>query len=527
VASSQIGLEVDGDHVTLVEVSDGLAVSARSVAHPSMDSAISLALAGYKHHRSDPAVRVVLASPGINLRRIDVTASMLQRRVFEDAAFTAMPVPRETNTTAGIFFDPAALLNDLITPGVAVIAPTNQVDRVYEALGRRDSELVAPPCVFSGLDGVWVGLRHRTADVTLVVAGRPVAYRQLRSGGLDTVNSSLGDNGSLRLQSTLNRSGMADQIAGAELNRYLLNVAAELRQTVDYWQRSGESVPGVIYAYGAGATAPGLVTALADQRLEVGMHPEVERRLVYLPAAERAGAVSAFLAAVSAGADMPQVAFVNPYAIAHEQENRRRDRRARKYLSAFVAAGFIGIVSGIPYIAARLDLRDAKASFAVAQTEFDATATAFTKLTDTENRVSLTETFRTSQPSWSAALSVTYSTMPVGSRIRDLNASLVDGEIQVRTSADLPGGSYADLTRWLEKLRGTANVSAAWAGSFSNRDGRAVFDLTFTIPAKDVISSVANGTDTGNGQGAQPEATDSMTPAMSTTQLADVQGETR
>jgi hypothetical protein len=484
VASSQIGLEIDGDRVTLVEVTGGVAVSSRTVTHPNVASALALALAGYKIKRTDPAIRLVLSCQGVNLRRIDVTASMLERRAFEDAAFTAMPVPRETNSVAGIFFDPQSLTGDLLTPGIAVIAPSQQVEKVYEALGRRESEVVAPPCVLSGLDGVWLGLRHRTADVTLVANGRPVAYRQLRSGGLDAISGALGDDGAgtQRLYASLNRTGMVDQIAEAEIARYLQNVAVELRQTVDYWARSGEDVSGPVAVYGPGANASGIAAAMAEQRFEVGMHPEIERRLVYLPAAERGAAVAGFLAAVTAGTDMPQAAFVNPYAIAHEEDNRRRDRRARRVLAGVVAAGFIGLVAGIPYVGARLDLNDAKADLASATVEFEGASAAYQKLADTEDRLGYIDAFRAAEPAWPSALSVTFSTMPVGAKIRELNTTLIAGELRVRASAELPGGSYADLTKWLEKLRATANVSAAWSESFSNREGRAIFDVTFTIP---------------------------------------------
>lgn len=493
MSSTQIGLEIDGDRVTLVEVSGGVAVSSRTVSHPNIASALTLALAGYKSKRTDPAVRLVLAVPSVNLRRIDVTAAMLERRAFEDAAFTAMPVPRETNAVSGIFFDPQGIAGDLVTGGIAVIAPSAQVDKVYEALGHRESELVAPPSVLSGLDGVWVGLRHRTADVTLVSNGRPIAYRQLRSGGLDSVAAVLGEDGSgtQRLYAALDRRGLVDQIAEAEISRYLQNVAVELRQTVDFWARSGEQVGDVVSVYGPGANAAGVVNAMADQRFEIGMHPEVERRLVYLPAVDRANAVGAFLAAVSAGTDMPQVAFVNPYAIAYEEENRRRDRRARRVLGAVLAAGFIGLVAGIPYVGARLDLNDAKNDMTIARNEFDGAATSYQKLADTETRVDIVTEFRRNEPAWPSALSVTFSTMPVGSKIRDLNASLVDGEIRVRASAELANGSYADLTKWLEKLRATSNVSAAWSESFSNRDGRAVFDVTFTIPPTNAVAGEA------------------------------------
>ena len=510
MATTLLGLDIDGERVTLVEVSGGLAVSTRTVSHQDLESAIELALAGYKQKRTDLPIRVVLGSPGVNMRRIDVTAALLSRAAFEDVAFSALPVPRETNSSAGMFFQPSELQGDIVSAGIAVIAPSIHVDKTYKSLGRRNTELVAPPTIFSGLDGIWLGIRHRTADITLVADGRPVAYRQLRTGGLDAVASALGDGaaGYGRLNSALYQSGVTDHIAEAELSRYLNALAAEFRQTCDYWARSGESVPTTVAPYGAGATSIGLEKVLNDQGFAVGMHPEVERRLIYLPAAERLSAVSGFLAAVTSGSDMPQVAFVNPHAIVLAEETSRRDRRARRVLSAAVGAGVIALVGGIPYLSSQLNLRDARADLISAQSDFSQSSAGYIKLQDTKNRLSASESVLSIQPTWSGALSVTFATMPLRAEIRDLSAVVIDGQIRVRTTAELNGGSYADLSNWLMKLRSTANITAAWSESFSNRDGKAVFEVSFNLAKPEAIAET-NSETTNSGEAGISDGADS------------------
>jgi hypothetical protein len=190
-------------------------------------------------------------------------------------------------------------------------------------------------------------------------------------------------------------------------------------------------------------------------------------------------------------------------------------------LAAVIAAGFIGLVSGIPYVGARLDLNDANTDLATARVEFESASAAFEKLSDTELRLEYVEAFRSTEPAWPSALSVTFSTMPVGSKIRELNATLIEGELRVRASAELTGGSYSDLTKWLDKLRATANVSAAWSESFSNREGRAIFDVTFTIPPVTAVegetsaevpeSGTPNETTSSAGSTDQPMADQSTT----------------
>lgn len=491
MASTQLGLEIDGDHVTLVEVSGGLAVASRTVTHPELSTAISLALQGYQQNKIEGSIRVVLAAPGINLRRIDVTSAMLSRAGFEDVVFTALPVPRETNSASGVFFQPDEISGDIVTPGIALIAASSQVDKTYQAFGRRSSEVVAPPTIFSGLDGIWLGMRHRTADVTLVSNGRPIAYRQLRCGGLDSVAAALGDGkqGQSRLMAALYQSGAADPIADAELTRYLSSLSLEIRQTCDFWVRSNESVPSLINAYGAGAGSSGLFRALSEQGFETGMHPEVEKRLIYLPAADRPAAVAGFLAAVTSGLDMPQVAFVNPYAIKFAEENSRRDRRARRLLTGAIGIGIVSLIGGIPYVSSQLALREARADLTSAQEQFASAAPGYNKLQDTKIRVAAAEQIRSGQPDWSESLSITFATMPNNAELRDLTASLVNSNLQIAVTVELPNGKYEDLTRWLDKLRATPNVSAAWSESFSDRDSGAVFEVSFTILRETPIQS--------------------------------------
>jgi len=131
-----IGLEIDGDTVTLVEVKDGYAQFVRVLSTDSLSNSIKLALAGYKLNRNERAVRVVFSSPGTNFRVIDITAALKDRKNFEDAVFTAMPVSRESNATSGIFFTPDDMVGNIVSKGIAMIAPANQVEEAYKALGK-------------------------------------------------------------------------------------------------------------------------------------------------------------------------------------------------------------------------------------------------------------------------------------------------------------------------------------------------------------------------------------------------------
>lgn len=495
MAQTTLGIEIDRDRITVVECVGDMAVSMRTVSLDERSEAVDLALAGLKIKKTDPAIRVSLASTSMVARRIDVTAAMLKRSVFEDAVYTALPVDRETTCTAGMFFQSELLASnvDQLTPGVGAVAPRAEVDAAYRSMGDRRSEVVPSPFVFEGRDGLWLGLRYSVSDLTLVVNGHVIAYRQLRAGGLDTISGLLVDpsdpeSGNIRLENALHRTGASDPVAESELDRWLRTVSLEVRQTTDFWTRSGEEVPSAITAYGTGSASVGLNGVLTDSGFTPEFPEELSRLMSFLTPADRPIALGAYLAAQTTGFAMPQAAFVDPGAAAAEQNVVRRNRRALQVGgAAIVLISFLGMLV-VPTASAWLTKSNTQNQLTDARAEFAKVATVWEQISTIDSRRDAALSAISGEIDYATAIRAVVGTQPAGYTLSQVAvAKNESGEIVAVVSANKSGGSYRDLTRWLTTLRSRTDVVQAWSSAFSDREGMTSFQMTIRFSSEELI----------------------------------------
>jgi len=489
MSKEQIGIEIDGDSVTLIEVVDGYAQFVRVLTTESLSNSIKLALSGYKTKNMDKPIRVVLSCPGTNFRGIDVTSQLFDRSNFEDAVFSAMPVSREGNATSGIFFTPGEMIGTTVSKGIALIAPAKQVSEVYNALGKVKAEVVSPPAIFTGLDGVWLSIKNQTADVTLVYEGRPAAFRQLRTGGLDILANKVGDlsSGREKIYSALNRNAKVDAILENEIRVYDQNLAIELRQTVDYWARSYENISQKINVIGIGANLLGLAEAIFDQNFTIELNEVIAKRVTQLPVEERPRAISAFLATMTAGDDMPYVSYVNPYAVALAEDKKRRDRRARRYILGMIGAGALGLITLLPYIFENNKLKSLNEILKREEIEFESLSDAFSIHNNIERKKELYNTLKCSQPDWKETLGIVYSAIEKTGKsviLNEVKTAISDNSLKVTFTSELNNGNSDDLTVMLKSLKEINGVESAWSDSFTFRDGKANYNISFSYREK-------------------------------------------
>ena len=504
MAQTTLGVEIDGDRITVVECVGEMAVSVRSVELDDPADAVDLALAGMKTRRNDPSIRVGLAAPSMVARRIDITSSMSSRTVFEEAVYTAMPVDRTATCTAGIFHSPDLITDgiDQLGSGFAAVATRASVDRAYRAMGDRRAEVVPAPFTFEGSDGLWLGIRHGVTDVTLVVDGHVQAYRQLRVGGLDTVAGLLVDpadpeSGRDRLAVALHRTGASDPVAEAELDRWMRTLALELRQTVDYWSRGGEQPGQRVIAHGAGAVAVGLLGALGEAGLESWYPDELNRMMAFIAPADRPLAIGAFMAARSTGTGMPQAAFIDPSSGETKAETKRRNRRLLVVgaVSTLVAVLVGSIV--VPTVGALVQRNSARSDLSAAREVFTPVQSMWNALETGNIRRGIVAENITGEVNYAKVLRTVTGTAPDGYLVSQLNATRNEtGNVTATATLSRPGGDYRELSAWLTLLRATPEVSEAWVSSFANRDGTVSFEITVTFDNTKVLSddrTILNG----------------------------------
>ena len=496
MADKSFGISIDGDRVTVVETMGDIAISATSVAAGSLVDSLDAALSGIKQKRNDPPMRVSLIAPSTLLRRIDVTASLVGSRAdFEDAVFTALPANREVSATAGAFFDRESLVGDTVSAGAAVISPATRIEEVYAALGHRRAEVVASPLTLTGFDGIWFGVHHSVSDVTLVVDGRAVAYRQLRAGGLSALLAVLGDPnvpelGQSRLLGALTATGPEDPLANVELGRYLRMLVSELSQTLDYWRRSGENMPATdqVLLYGPGASSPLAHSALVDAGLRPLVPESLNQALSYVAPASRAESLSAFCAAVTTGRHMPQVSFVNPLDAAIAAASRKSRRRMLIVAGAGMVSVSLGLLVVKPIYEGWSAARLADSELTATRVEFDEKAELYHQSVDLEIRRQIQQSALDAQPAWSEVYALVLASLPTGVDIDQVSATADSDEVTATVSVTMRGGSYGDLTRWLSKLATTDGVVEAWSTGFSQREDVASFVVSLRLKAQSTVA---------------------------------------
>jgi len=475
-----LGLELDGTRATVCTMQDGTVAKVEQFDGDSPADALGQALAATR--RQDP-VRVLLLTDGILLRRVDLTADHLTREAFTDLAYKATGAPREGTEVAGLFFDTDAVKAGILGSGVAVVAPAGPIHELRDLLRPHPVEVVAPPLTAGGLEGLSLALRHSGAELTLVVDGEPVAYRQLPAGGLAGVEARLGTGaavGGARLHAALNGNPAQDPMATVELERYLRRVLTEARETIETWARQGERAGRDLFVYGPGAAAPQVDVLLRDLGLGRAEQPHVNDALVRLAPRRRLEVVGAYLAAVTYGHGLPQAPFPDPQEVATARARASRAHTGRRRSLAARCAAVILAGAVLPVTAGAVvhhlageQLTQALAGAGVDQPDGQ----------DHLTRVGLARQL-TDPVDWQDTLTAIHAATPADLTLTSIHLAHPTGGTGVQvsltgTSKTGPTG-VQDLTAALVAKGGATHVSTeqiTWAGN-----DKAQFTVTFTMP---------------------------------------------
>jgi hypothetical protein len=507
MAQTQFGIEIDGQRVTLVEVLDEVAVSVRTVTLDNLTDAVNLVLAGVKDNKLEAPVRAVLAIGKTAMRRIDVTSALRNRAAFEEAVYAKVTVSKENTTAAGIFFAPELMEGDTVSPGVAVVAPSDPVNEAYRAFGRRDVEIVAPPLAYRGFDGLWLSIRYETAELTLVRENRAVAYRQMQSGGLSSIVGLLADPseptiGYARLESALTKSGLEDPMAEAELDRYLRKVLSECQSTIRFWKQAGDETNGDIFVFGAGATSSTLDSSIKEAGFNRVIPEYISKQIAFLPPADRDIAIGAWCAAITVGADMPQAAYINTSKIEYDEKLQKKNSLRNKLYFVGAAAALTLVFGGVPYLVGILGKSNVTDQYNQAVAKQAAAVKEITLYDELVIRNQVITSVKNAEPSWSIVLAKGLTYIPAGTTIQSIQATRTDTLLTIVVSAVTPGNAYSQISKWLDQIKTTGGASDAWISNFTVRDGKTTSQLTYSIslskskPVKENTNSEATTTAT-------------------------------
>lgn len=307
MSNSRAGIHLDGTSAAVAVVHGDRfrpAVELVQVVHAGTPTA-ALAAAAALVTPGLP-VRVSVSTTGVAGTAVEVTAAQLTRRGFTRTARQRLGQP--TALVAGRVGDLDLVTGGRMVPGFAVTAPADLVSDAYLTLGARHPVEVVTAASVHYADGLHLAIRRASVELTLVDDRMPRATRVLGAGGVDTVVANLA--GDTRRAGATLTGQVVDPLATATLRHWLSELLAEVNRTRSGWLREGHNPPSAVMVSGIGAEAHHLTGLLAEHGLSRASHPDLSR----LPHTTPHQVLEAYLAAVSAGADMPYVALPDPAA---------------------------------------------------------------------------------------------------------------------------------------------------------------------------------------------------------------------
>jgi hypothetical protein len=329
------GVDLDGSTVRVVEVFEGQVVSYTTYQGPDT----AAALAQFMAIKPVGAITLAWSAGNIHVRRVikPNLPEVALRAGLSEVVDESLPTPPGTTMVAArTVFDAEG------NEHAAVAAVDNEsVTQIFATLGTGGAPLVPTPLLFT-VDGLYLGLRESTADLSLVLGGAITAARPLSAGGLASVYSKLaaeGENPLERFATVTRGGGRLDPAAAAFVDSYASSISDEVRRTSDFWIRQGLAVPSEIFVHGPGAILPNLAGKLLDAAfLARPAAPVADVEVEAIPRPERPAAHVALLAALFETQLQPMAVLPDPMAAVRVRKAKERRKKQRTIVAVSVGA---------------------------------------------------------------------------------------------------------------------------------------------------------------------------------------------
>ena len=154
-------------------------------------------------------------------------------------------------------------------------------------------------------------------------------------------------------------------------------------------------------------------------------------------------------------------------------------------LASGVAVAALGLLVVKPIYEGWSTARVADRELAATQADFDEKADRYHQSVDLNVRTQVLDDALDAQPAWGDVYRLVLASLPTGTDIDQVSATVDGDEVTATVSVTLRGGSYADLTRWLSTLQTTDGVVQAWSTGFSQREDVASFVVALRLEAGD------------------------------------------
>jgi len=179
---------------------------------------------------------------------------------------------------------------------------------------------------------------------------------------------------------------------------------------------------------------------------------------------------------------MPQVSFTNPLFTELLSARRRARKRLAVCGGALLVAGFLGLTVVKPFVDGWRSSRRAAIELAEAEAMFAEKAQWYYQKVDIDARQAIVDQARTAEPYWAQVYRVLFASVPAGSKLSQISATVAGDSVLATVSLTLTTDTYEDLVLWMDRLEDVEGVDRVWSSGFSvNDEGVASFDISLQL----------------------------------------------
>lgn len=485
MATRRTGIHVDGSTIVVVEL-----VGDRIVSHKVIEGGAD-ELGSLSKLWQKGSVRLALSDRTAELFDTnvdDVEDARLYQALIE-AVQDELDRAAAEITVAGVF----GSVNDAgqRRSAWAATAPEARVEEYYKVLNRRESEIVLTGFCLPA-DGTFAIIGRSYVEVIARQGGKVIGRRRLKAAGIQNMAGVAPNTTQLtRLRQALQGELEMSPDAQERIERYHVQLARDISQTVQQWQAQGLSLDSAPVLLGPGAN-----TLVQDQLKAL----DVDSTLGIIETSELgaimpqdAALVSvAYYAARTAGQGGEFIAFPNKVAARVNKEKQASSAKTRKRVIVGLAALVALVALAVPALQARVDLATAKSDRQIATDQLAQLQGFLVPAQELQDRKNVATQVASQEPLWALVLSYVYNTAPGGANITSLAGRVDANSVTVTIAASTPGEDFSSLAAWMQRLETDVNASNVSTPGFATGDGKISFTLSFTLPLKDVKASRPN-----------------------------------
>jgi len=453
VASSRVGIEIDGAVVRVVTVDSRGGVTYRALEAKSSADALEGALKGVRKSDID---RVAWTGGRQYVRQLsvpDVPAAAV-RAAMQTVAEEQLPIVPGATSIGGLMLPiDAATSVPGERPMIVAAVESDDLYPIWRRLGGRRAPITLSALMLPG-EGCYLRVARSTAELVLVSRSVPTAARVLQTGGLGNLVRTVGGEGASLHDIMTVVTGAAPGDAGA-VDSYLDALVADVRRTVVFWRREGYMVPDDLFLIGEGAALPTLRPRLRDAGFSTRALPMVPGLdLSQVSELDRPAAFQALAAAVTDLSMQPFATLPNPVFDAAVERRKNGSKRARNFVVLLAGIAAVSVALAFPWFKARAELVVANAQQSSAQDELNGLSKYDVLATKYNSGKGAFEAANKGQPQWGDVITAVYSNKPASASIESVQlTNEANGDVVVNVTAKIADGqAFKPVSEWIRNV---------------------------------------------------------------------------